>query len=232
MKSVTFLLIAAVLLAGGTSGPSVPNEQLTYSINWPSGLGLGESRLHGALLPPAEGAKEHMSFGFELDAAVPGFTVADKFSSSANGDFCSAEFTKTTHHGQKSVQEKTTFDTQASTATRHTTGGGETKMDTSACAKDALTYLYFVRHELSQGRLPQPATVYFGAPYQVRLEFAGTESIRLGEKQVPADHLTGSVKGSTADAHFDIYFLKDASRTPALVKLPLSLGTFSMELVK
>jgi Protein of unknown function (DUF3108) len=230
MKSIFFVPIAVMLLAGGTNGPSVPNEQLTYSINWPSGLGLGESQLHGALRPPSEGTKERMTFGFELDAAVPGFTVADKFSSTASGDFCSTEFEKNTHHGQKRVEEKTTF--EASTATRETKGGGHTKMDTSVCAKDALTYLYFVRHELSQGRLPQPATVYFGAPYQVRMEFTGTESIRVGDKQVQTDHLTGSVKGQVADAHFDIYFLKDASRTPALVKLPLSLGTFSMELVK
>jgi hypothetical protein len=227
MKSITFFFIAAALVTGGTSGPSVPAEQLSYSINWPSGLGLGESRLH------AGGGKERMSFGFELDAAVPGFTVADKFTSSASGDYCSTEFDKNTQHGRKHAEEKTTFDLQSNTATRETAGGGgQTKMDTSTCAKDALTYLYFVRHELSQGRLPQPATVYFGAPYQVRLEFAGTEAIRLGEQQVQADHLTGSVKGQVADAHFDLYFLKDAQRTLALVKLPLSLGTFSMELVK
>jgi len=227
MKSIFFLAIAAVLVAGGTSGPSVPNEQLSYSINWPSGLGLGESRLHGG------GTKGSLSFGFELDAAVPGFTVADRFTSSASGDFCSTEFDKTIHHGQKQADEKTTFDLQANTATRESKGGGQTKMDTAPCAKDALTYLYFVRHELSQGRLPQPATVYFGAPYQVRLDFVGTESIRLADKQVQADHLSGSVKGQASEAHFDIYFLKDAARTPALVKVPLATGTtFSMELVQ
>ena len=232
MKSILFFAIAVALLAGASSGPSVPNEQLTYSINWPSGLNLGESRLHGALLPASEGTKEHMSFGFDLDAAVPGFSVTDKFTASAGGDFCSTEFEKNTRHGQKRAEEKTTFHPQASTATRETKGGGHTKLDTGSCAKDALTYLYYVRHELSQGRLPQPATVYFGAPYQVRLEFVGTEGIRLGDQQVQADHLTGTVKGQSADAHFDIYFLKDASRTPALVKVPFSLGTFSMELVK
>jgi hypothetical protein len=232
MKSLLLAVVAFALVEGGSSGPAVPNEQLNYSINWPSGLGLGESRLHGAMLPAAEGARDRMSFGFEIDAAVPGFAVTDKFTASAAGDFCSVEFDKATQHGQKHVQEKTTFDQQAGAATRETRGGGQTKLQTSNCAKDALTYLYYVRHELSQGRLPQPTTVYFGAPYEVRLEFAGTETIHVGEKPVPADHLSASVKGQTADVHFDIYFLKDASRTPALVKLPLTLGTFSMELVK
>ena len=232
MKSILSLLMVAALVGGASTAPSVPNEQLTYSINWSSGLSLGESRLHGALTPASEGAKEHLSFGFDLEAAVPGFAVTDKFASTAGGDFCSTEFDKTTHHGQKRVEEKTIFDPRGNSATRETKGGGQTKLDTATCAKDALTYLYYVRHELSQGRLPQPTTVYFGAPYQVRLEFTGTEAIRLGDKQVQTEHLTGSVKGQTADAHFDIYFLKDAARTPALVKLPLSLGTFSMELVK
>jgi len=232
MKSLLLIAIAAALVEGGSTSPAVPNEQLSYSINWPSGLGLGESRLHGAMLPPGDGARDRMSFGFELDAAVPGFAVADKYTATASGDFCSTEFEKATQHGQRHADEKTTFDQQGGSATRETKGGGQTKLQTSNCAKDALTYLYYVRHELSQGRLPQPTTVYFGAPYDVRLEFAGTESIRLGEKPVQADHLSGTVKGQTADAHFDIYFLKDASRTPALVKLPLSLGTFSMELVK
>ena len=230
MKTIFLIVMAAALLAGGSSGPSVPNEQLTYSINWPSGLSLGESRLHAALLPASDGAKQRMSFGFDIDAAVPGFAVMDKFTATAGGDFCSTEFDKNIHQGQKRADEKTTFDLESNTATRETKGGGQSKLDTGNCAKDALTYFYFVRHELSQGRLPQPATVYFGAPYQVRLEFVGTETIRVGDKQVQADHLTGSVKGQVADAHFDIYFLKDASRTPALVKVPLSLGTFSMEL--
>jgi len=233
MKRILSFPIAVALLAGASSGPIVPNEQLTYAINWPSGLNLGESRLHGALLPASEGSKEHMSFGFDLDAAVPGFSVVDKFSATAAGNFCSTEFDKNTRHGQKRAEETTTFDPQASTATRETKGGGQTKLDTGACAKDALTYLYYVRHELSQGRLPQPATVYFGAPYQIQLEFVGTEGIRLGEQAaVQADHLTGLVKGPSSETHFDIYFLKDSSRTPALVKVPFSLGTFSMELVK
>jgi hypothetical protein len=32
--------------------------------------------------------------------------------------------------------------------------------------------------------------------------------------------------------NFEVYFLKDAARTLALVKVPLAVGTFSMELVK
>jgi uncharacterized protein DUF3108 len=135
-------------------------------------------------------------------------------------------------HGSKKGEEKTTFDQQAGSATRETKGGGKTELTTSSCAKDALTYLYYVRHELSQGRLPAPQTVYFGAPYQVRVEFAGTQTIRIGETALEADRLTATAKGPSSDISFEVFFLKDAARTPALVRVPLSLGTFSMELIK
>src|SRR5271165_4445817 len=137
MKTILLIVMAAALLAGGSSGPSVPNEQLTYSINWPSGLSLGESRLHAALLPASDGAKQRMSFGFDIDAAVPGFAVMDKFTATAGGDFCSTEFDKNIHQGQKRADEKTTFDLASNTATRETKGGGQSKLDTGNCAKDA-----------------------------------------------------------------------------------------------
>jgi len=89
-----------------------------------------------------------------------------------------------------------------------------------------------VRHELGQGRLPAAQTVYFGAPYQVRLEFAGTQAIRMGDKNVEADRLKASAKGPSSEISFEIFFLKDTGRTPALVRVPLSLATFTMELVK
>ena len=41
-------------------------------------------------------------------------------------------------------------------------------MKTPACAKDALTFLYYVRRELSQGRMPPQQTMFFGASYEIR----------------------------------------------------------------
>ena len=89
-----------------------------------------------------------------------------------------------------------------------------------------------MRRELSQGRIPPPQTIFFGPAYEVRVEFAGTQKIRVGDTQADADRLTASVKGSSSDISFEVFFLKDAARTPALVRVPLALGMFSMELVK
>ena len=47
-----------------------------------------------------------------------------------------------------------------------------------------------------------------------------------------ADKLLVTAKGPASEINFEVYFLKDAARTPALVRVPLSLGAFTMELVK
>ena len=145
--------------------------------------------------------------------------------------FCSDEFEKQIQHGSRKADEKTTFSSDG-TAKRETKGGGHTDLSTPSCAKDALTYLFFVRKELSEGRLPQEQTVYFGAPYKVKLDFSGTQQIPVGDKNVEADKLLATIHGEGASIQFEIYFLKDAARTLAMVRVPLSMGTFAMTLEK
>jgi hypothetical protein len=156
----------------------------------------------------------------------------DRFRSTTTADLCSIEFDKNTAHGSKKTEEKTIFDAEKQTASRETKGGGKSELKTPACAKDALAYLYFVRRELSQGRIPPSQPVFFGAEYQLRLEFAGTQTIPIGDKPVEADRIVASLKGKNADISFEVFFLKDATRTPVLVKVPFTMGTFSMELVR
>jgi Protein of unknown function (DUF3108) len=228
--SLAFAGLAAT--AAPASAPTFDNELLRYSINWPSGLSLGEAQFHSTRVKPTPKSAERFEFEFSIDAAVPGFTVADKFRSEASPDFCSIAFEKTASQGKKKVDEKTTFDPQKLTATRETKDGGKSDLSTAQCPKDALTFLYYVRRELAQGRLVQHQPVFFGSAYEVRFEFAGTQMIRLGETSVEADRLNGSLKGAASEVNFEAYFLKDAARTLALVRVPLAVGTFSMELVK
>jgi hypothetical protein len=172
-----------------------------------------------------------MHFELDLDAGVPGFAVSDRFRSAASGSFCSAEFQKNTSHGSKKVDDKETFDPATGTVKRGT-GSGQSEINTNACGKDALAFLYYARQELSQGRVPPRQTVFFGAPYEIRLESAGMESVKIGNKPVETDHVKASVDGPSSSINFDLYFLQDKARTLALVRVPLALGTFSMELAK
>jgi hypothetical protein len=226
------LSFAAFAISGTPVGPpTFENEQLRYSINWPSGLSLGEAELESSRDKGSGDVAPRQHLEFDLDAAVPGFSVTDRYHSEASSEFCSVEFQRTASHGQKKTNEKTSFDSSG-TATRETIGGGKSEMKTGVCGKDALAFLYYVRRELSQGRMPAPQTIYFGAAYEIRMAFAGTQSIKLGDKRVEADRVTASVKGPASEIGFEVFFLKDAARTPALVRVPLALGTFSMELVR
>ena len=70
----------------------------------------------------------------------------------------------------------------------------------------------------------------FGSLYQVRLSSKGMESIRVGETKMDADRLAVTVTGPASACTFELYFARDAARTPVLAKIPSPLGTFTVEL--
>lgn len=206
------------------------DEQLTYNINWPTGLSLGEARLTTQIVKSDSGTR--VKSEFTLDAAVPGFRVLDRFRSVADQDLCSIEFEKTYEHGRRKAEETTKFDASRKVATRETKNGGKSGIAIQNCAKDGVAYLAYLRRELSQGRLPPHQVVLFGAEYRVSVQFAGTQSVVVGGSRTDADRINVTLKGPATDISFEAYFAKDDVRTPLLVRVPLSLAMFSMELVR
>jgi hypothetical protein len=101
-----------------------------------------------------------------------------------------------------------------------------------SCAKDALTFMQFARSELAQGRLAPQQTVIFGAPYDVRVEYTGAQKVKVGEHTVDADRILATIKGPTTDLTVEIFFARDAARTPLLAHIPLTLGSFTVELIR
>ncbi len=223
MKRLLSLLFCSLLFSAGPP-PRFTGETLHYSVNWPTGLSLGEA----SLTATADG--DGHAFSLSMDAGIPGFAVLLDTKSKATGQLCSTELEKNFTRGKRKTQEKTAFDTAKLKATRQTVGGGKSEMNISPCAKDALTFLYFIRQELASGRVPPPQTVYYGAGYQVRLEYGGTQMLRLGVGTVEVDKLLLSIKGPASQSSAELFFRRDAQRTPVLFKVPFSLGTFSMEL--
>jgi len=222
------LLPALVSLAPGHAADKGAREEtLRYSINWPSGLSLGEAILSRQNLDSG-GLEMH----FRIDAGIPGFQVVDRFTARSTASFCSQEFEKHIEHGKRKSAERSIFDPATNTVRRQTIGGGTSELPAEPCARDALTFLHFVRQELSQGRLPPETRVFFGAPYTVRFAYAATQIVTVGEQRLEADVLNVIVKGKVADHTFQMYFAREPARTPVLVKLPLSMGLFSMELVR
>lgn len=208
--------------------PPFSDESLRYAVNGPSGRSLGEAQF------VSRRVADRWRFALLLDAAIPGFLVSDSYQSSAGGEFCSVEFVKTSTHGTRKAEERTDFDAQKGVATRLTLspGGGHSEIPAPGCARDALSFFYFLRRELGQGRLPPPQTVFFGAPYQLKLESAGAETIQANGRREEAERVRGSLKGPASETTFELLLARDAVRTPLLIRVPLKSGVFSLELVR
>ena len=97
-----FLAAGAAWGAPPASIPGSAGESQRYSINWPSGLSLGEAELGGSRSKP-DNASERLSFHFSVDAAIPGFQVLDRFRAESSPAFCSDEFEKQIQHGSRLV---------------------------------------------------------------------------------------------------------------------------------
>jgi hypothetical protein len=231
LRLSALLFLTAVSFYDATAAGSSPtgfpftDESLSYSVNWPSRLSLGESHLR------ARHSGTSWDFELSLDAGVPGFSVKDLYRSISNGDFCSQSFDRLAAHGSRRTDEKDVIDAGRGVATRTTANGGAASaVPVPACVKDALTFLYYSRRELGQGRVPAAQQMLFGGLYQIRLDYAGAQTIPVNGIQTLSDKVTCSVQGPSSSTSFEMYFARDAARTPLLFKVPLAMGTFSMEL--
>lgn len=224
---------AAATTPSAAAGKPVPPkpEALHYTVNWPGGLSFGDAYLSSSKATMASG--EGWTFTLKADGSIPGFRLQEMANSTATTEYCSLDLSKESERGKRKINEKTTFDARTLSATRETlNGGGKSTMSIGACAKDALDYVFYLRHELSQGRLPPQQKVYYGSAYDFRPEFVGTQSIRVADEFVPADRLLGHLKGPKLDLTLEMYFSKDAARLPLLITIPMPQGKISIELVR
>ena len=120
MRAAPFALVCALFLA------SASGEILHYSINWPSGLSLGEATLRADRTGEGTASTPGWEFDLNLDASVPGFAIRDQYHSTANLDFCSLQLEKKTARGARKNEERVTFDPNKNTAIRETVRGDKT----------------------------------------------------------------------------------------------------------
>jgi len=91
-----------------------------------------------------------------LDAAIPGFIVSDSYQSTAAGEFCSVELVKTSTHGTRKAEERTTHAQKRRHALTMSDGGGQSEIR-RRMRQDALSSSTLA--ELGQGRLPPAASL-------------------------------------------------------------------------
>jgi len=230
--SITIFTVVLLCTRPGFAQTGFPfqNETLRYSINWPSGLSLGEASM------AAHRTEGNWSFDVSLDAGVPGFSIKDKYKSTVEGgDLCSTQLDRDISHGNKKSSERTTFDQRKRTAHRETTlppNGGASDFDIPTCGRDALAFVYFARREMGQGRVAPAQKVFFGSAYSIKMDYTGARNIRVGDKMEVTDHVMISGKGPKSEFSVEVFFARDAARTPLSIKIPITVGTLSLELVR
>jgi hypothetical protein len=232
MKRIYRLLLIATLTltsasaAGALTGYPFQDETLHYSVNWPSGLSLGDATL------TAHRTSSGWDLGMTLDAGIPAFPISDRFHSTTTAEGCSKEFERDTAHASKRGHEKTVFDYPTGVAHRTTLvdGGGTTDLAISNCARDALAFVYYTRRELGQGRVPPSQDVFFGPIYSARLEYTGAQTIPVGDKPTVTDRVVARVRGPASEFQIEMYFARDAARTPLSIRIPVAVGKLSLEL--
>lgn len=225
------ILVAALpaAAAGPLTGFPFTNETLHYTVKWPSGVQMGDATVS------ATGENGGWRFDMNFTAGLPGFPFTDTYRSTVTADLCSTELYRAITHGPKRVTEQTTFDQQRHLAERHTlmpAGGGRSQLELPNCAQDALAYYFLARREMGQGRVPPAAKVFFGGPYQVSAQYTGAMDITVGGKAETTDHLNVSIKGPASDLTVEVFYARDAARTPLLIRIPAPIGKVSLELVR
>lgn len=233
-----FLCMLALLVAArgepvdDPTGFPFTSETLNYAVKWPSGIALGEAHMSASRIQTSKNGPEQWAFKLTLDAAIPGFTASDRYHAIASLELCSAIFDRDFTHGARRSHERDDFDSNQAVEHRETVGGGKSDVAVSKCAHDALTFLYLTRRELGQGRVPPTETILFGGPYQASLAYTGEQTVMVSGKASAADRLVATVKGPASEISFEMFFARDAARTPLVIRVPLSPGMFSMELVR
>jgi hypothetical protein len=228
---LTLACAPLVLAADQLTGFPFQNETLRYRVTWPGGNSLGD-----VTMTAHKTGDGGWDFDMSTSVLIPVVPISDRYKSSANGlDLCSSTLTREISHGARKVTEKTEFHQKANQAKRETlvpAGGGKSEFAIPTCGRDALTFQYLARREMGQGRVPPAGRVFFGSSYDVKMVYTGAQDIPVAGKPVVTDHLDVSVKGPASEFNFEIFYARDAARTPLLIKIPVKVGTVSLELVR
>jgi len=100
-----------------------------------------------------------------------------------------------------------------------------------SCPRDALTFLFYLRRELGQGRVPPNDTILFGGAYRINMVYTGAVNTTQDGRPSIADQVNCIVKGPASELHLEVLFARDAARTPLVVRCPFALGTLTLELI-
>ena len=160
--------------------------------------------------------------------------IDDAFRSITDASACSTQFEKHIRHGSKRAHESLRFGSNSVERTNLVSESFERPgtSPVSGCAYDALAFLYYLRKDLADGRIAPPGRVFFGAGYEVELEYAQTRRLFWAGQRRLTDEIRVSVRGPASKHEFSVYFGRDEARTPLLIHAEFEGTLFTMQLLE
>ncbi len=196
------------------------DENINYSVKWPGGATHGRGQFK------TDTAAANMAFSVDASIggtfATPDVPAKGSFQSARNNG-CTTLLSKRYEVGFRKSSETTTVN--GTTGTRQSTPGGSSTFTTAACPVDVLAYIEVFRKALSAGQKPTSATVLFGATYQLAITYPTPTN-----GNVDTAHFV--VTGPKSTTTVEIDFQKDATRTPVTIRVPMTVGTVALEIVR
>ena len=205
--------------------PLTNGEKLTYKLIWPSGVSLGEAVMEAS----PSGAETHFQVTVEIN--LPQYALRHSSSSVAAGEaLCSLRFHQETGEGAKKWWEESVEFDQAAHEVHRTRDGQSTTASIAACAQDPLTFIYYFRSRLAEGKPPDSGTLYRGENFNVRVRKAGTETVAFRGQQRTAEKYVVTFPSQNQEMTIELWISTDAERVPVRIRVPSPLAVFTAEL--
>jgi len=224
------LLLALPGFARAQSPASVPGfapfegERLVYRLFWPSGIPLGEAIFE--VSPQGD----NLRFEATLEARLPQYRFNSTFSAvAAREGLCSLQFHQKIEEGKQTSEESMEFD-QTAHRVKRIQGRNSTTAAIPECARDPLTFLYYLRSRTAAGQSVDSSRIHFGKEIALQLDQDGTATVSVGGVPKQGEKFEVHFPARGGERTVEIWLSSDPSRTPFQFTVPTTLADFRAEL--
>lgn len=228
------IFLAGVLLATfpGRAGaqeedsfaPFEGGERLNYRLFWPTGILLGEATFE------VSSVDDDLHFKASVIARLPQFAFNATFTSVAERKgLCSRQFHQKLAEGNQTSEESLEFDQKAHRV-RHIQGRNTTSTTTPECARDPLTFLYYLRSQAAAGKAVDSSRIQLGKEINLQLKRDGTGTVKIGGVGQEGEKFVVHFPTRGGEQTVEIWLSSDAPRTPLQFNVPTTLADFKAEL--